>query len=50
VRGFVVFKKRTSAADMVYVFDHEGDIMSHAKFESVSTFLRGFPVPDVHGD
>ena len=33
---------------MVYVFDHEGDIMSHAKFESVSTFLRGFPVPDVH--
>jgi hypothetical protein len=46
-RGFVVFKKR-SKADMVYVFDHEGDIVSHAKFEGVSTFLRGFPVPDVH--
>ena len=43
-RGFVVYKKRDS---MVYVFDHEGGIVSRTTFESVSTFLRGFPVPDV---
>ena len=43
-RGLVVYKKQTN---MVYVFDHEGDIVSHATFESVSTFLRGRPVPVV---
>ena len=43
-RGFVVYKKQSN---LVYVFDHEGDIVSHATFESVSTFLRGRPVPVV---